>query len=346
MPFALLLLQKPRGPFPPSHRQAFNAVDIAPRMSGGPTRFAIPTPLPVGPVNAYYLPGKRPALVDAGPRDAAARRALEKSLADLPIDHVVVTHQHADHFGLVGWVQREKGAEVLVHAADADALRHWTTDAQRRERDYVEGYRSAGVPEAERERMRYGGRKYDDWAEPVEPDRLLRAGDRVEMGDQAWDVVDAPGHTPGSFLLHNPELRSTFSGDTLLEHITPNAVSVRASERGSLAVYWATLERLVETDWGRVHPGHGRPFQGSQAVIRKALVHARRHQARVLKLLEGGETTAYELVRRMFPHLAANQLFLAVSEALGHLEILRRNDRVGLRRRDGRDWYRVLHGQP
>ncbi len=289
----------------------------------------IPTPFPVGAVNAYRLPGRRPALVDAGPRTSEAAAALLALLETNPVEVLVVTHDHVDHAGLARTLQRDHGVRVLVHRTEASPLRRWTTDAAAREADYEAGLRAAGVPSEQRERMRYGGRKYDAWGDAVEADETFAGGDRLLLGDSQFDVVDAPGHTAGSFLLTDGA--DTFSGDTLLEHITPNAVSVRASERGALVDYVATLGRLHQRDWGTVHPGHGRPFQDAQDVIRKGLLHARRRQERVLRELRQGPSTAFEMVARLFPRLPKGELFLAVSEALGHLEYLRHDGRVRAR---------------
>lgn len=295
----------------------------------------------MGDVNAYYLPGRVPALVDTGPLTPEAESALWKGLGTWPVAAVVVTHQHVDHVGLAHRLQQVHHARIHVHLNEASALERWVEDQPLRERDYDAGLLAAGVPEDERERMRYGGRKYDHWCEPVRADATFSGGDWLELGDHRWEVVDAPGHTNGSFLLHNPDLGLTFSGDTLLEHITPNAVSVRESERGALVTYLETLRRIREREWGVVHPGHGRTFTQARAVIDRGLRHAERRQARILRLLDDQEVTSWQLVAKLFPRIPHNELFLAISEVLGHVEVLRRNGRLRVERRGGTDYCRA-----
>lgn len=302
--------------------------------------FPIPTPFPVGPVNAHYLPGRVPALVDTGPKTPEASAALSRATQGLALKVVIVTHHHVDHGGLARYLQAERGAEVWIHEREAPTLERWQEGAAERERDHEAGLRAAAVPAPERERMRYGGRKYDGWGESVPPDRRIGGGDRFVLGDDAWEVVDAPGHTGGSFLLHSASARATFSGDTLLEHITPNAVSVRASERAALITYLDTLRNLRKRDWGRVHPGHGRSFDDAGRVIDRGLLHAERRQARVLRSVGREDTTAWQIVHVLFPGLPHSEVFLAVSEVLGHLEHLRRQGLVQVEERDGVDLYR------
>ncbi len=83
---------------------------------------SLPTPFPVGPVNVYLAEGEPLTLVDAGPRYAPAREALEAALAGhgyrvADLRRIVLSHAHPDHCGLAAELARVSGAEVLTHAA-------------------------------------------------------------------------------------------------------------------------------------------------------------------------------------------------------------------------------------
>lgn len=305
--------------------------------------WGIPTPFPVGDVNCHYLPGREPALVDPGPRTEPAWNALSRRVAGKRIRRIVFTHYHVDHAGLARRLQEDLGVEVAAHRVDGTVMAHWGEHAQDRVRDYAEGLTRAGVPAEHRERMRYGGIKVESLADGVRPDHLLEDGDRILLGDQEFEVLHTPGHTAGSILLRSPRRDGTFSGDTLLPHITPNALSVRLSERGALPQYLATLRRLQQETLGTVLPGHGPAFQDAATVIGNALRHAEVRQGRILRLLFDEAGTAYQLARRLFLRLPDDQLFLAVSETLGHLEHLRRNGRVHVDARGEADFYRASH---
>ena len=51
--------------------------------------------------------------------------------------------------------------------------------------------------------------------EPPDPDRLLRDGDVLEMGDLKFSVLHTPGHSPGGISLVGHGV--VFTGDTLLQ---------------------------------------------------------------------------------------------------------------------------------
>jgi len=90
-------------------------------------RLPIPTPFRVGRVNCYLIDDDPLTLVDVGPNWGVALVALEdgvraagRRLEDL--ERIVITHQHADHLGLVGIVADRSGAEVCALEAFAPVV--------------------------------------------------------------------------------------------------------------------------------------------------------------------------------------------------------------------------------
>jgi glyoxylase-like metal-dependent hydrolase (beta-lactamase superfamily II) len=49
----------------------------------------------------------------------------------------------------------------------------------------------------------------------TEPDHLLHEGDTLQLGDSAWRVVHAPGHSPGGVLYVHDASKQAIVGDTL-----------------------------------------------------------------------------------------------------------------------------------
>lgn len=49
------------------------------------------------------------------------------------------------------------------------------------------------------------------------PDRWLKDGDRLSLGDISFDVSHCPGHTPGHVVIHNADIKIAFVGDVLFK---------------------------------------------------------------------------------------------------------------------------------
>jgi len=52
--------------------------------------------------------------------------------------------------------------------------------------------------------------------EPVDaPDSFFKEGDRLTFGNSYLEVIEAPGHSPGGVVFHNPEEKILIAGDVL-----------------------------------------------------------------------------------------------------------------------------------
>jgi glyoxylase-like metal-dependent hydrolase (beta-lactamase superfamily II) len=175
---------------------------------------------------------------------------------------------------------------------------------------------------------------------PVPAAGFWEDGDIVPIAGTPWDVVYTPGHAPNHVCFHQPELRALIAGDHLLGEITSNPImeAPLAGERQrprSLPDYLAALARVAALRVLWVYPGHGAPFQGHRKLIRERLAFHELRAAKVLGFLAGGPATVYDLTRRLFPTLEGTELYLGLSEALGHLDLLEDRGQVTVARAGG-----------
>jgi hydroxyacylglutathione hydrolase len=130
---------------------------------------------------------KKAVVIDPGGDVPKIEAAIQQ--ANVTVEKIWLTHGHIDHVG--GAADLRDALKVPIegpHIADKFLLDH-----------VVESGCHYGMT---------GMRNFV-------PDRWLEEGDRVELGQLAFDVLHCPGHSPGSVVFFNPEMRFAHVGDVL-----------------------------------------------------------------------------------------------------------------------------------
>lgn len=215
-----------------------------------PMRVAI---LPVTPLQQncsliWCTRTMKAALVDPGGDLDRLKQALDK--AGVTLEKVLVTHGHLDHCGMAGVLAEEMGVPLEgPHEED----RFWI--------DQLDGQ----------------GAQFGMQGFSFEPDRWLKNGDKVTVGDLELDVYHCPGHTPGHVVFHHAPSDFAIVGDVLFQ----GSIGRTDFPRGN-------FDDLVESITGRLWPlgddvtfvpGHGpistfgqerrtNPYVGDAALLR------------------------------------------------------------------------------
>jgi len=146
----------------------------------------------------------------------------------LSISLIVATHCHMDHIGAVAQVKEATGAEFALHEADTGGL---TQSLSRRLGPLLGG----------------------SFRSPPQPDRLLKEGDVLKLGELGFTVLHTPGHSLGGICLYGPGL--VFCGDTLFNFSIGRTDFPGCSYELLLDSIFSKLMTLP--DETKVFPGHG-----------------------------------------------------------------------------------------
>ncbi|MBB3982869.1 glyoxylase-like metal-dependent hydrolase (beta-lactamase superfamily II) [Sphingobium fontiphilum] len=128
------------------------------------------------------------AFVDAGGDIDRLKAAAQQH--GVTVEKLLVTHGHIDHCGQTGVLARDLGVPIEGPHEDD---RFWI------------------------DRLPQDGVRWGLPGEAFEPDRWLKDGDQVQVGELVLDVIHCPGHTPGHVIFHHAPSKLAIVGDVLFK---------------------------------------------------------------------------------------------------------------------------------
>ena len=304
-----------------------------------------------GPVNAYLLTGTAVTLIDTGTRRSfpVLRRAFtELGMTCSDIDQIVLTHGHIDHYGAARSLIKASGGDIDIVAQEEDrTLIEHGLEVPRMQ--FLRYYRLMGVPLVFQLSLQLVQWVFASLAEPCTVTRFVSELDRILMGDYEATVIETPGHTRGSISLYIEKEGILFPGDHILGHITPNAFVMLESDfilprRMSQVEFYDSLRKIEEIGPRIVYPVHGEPIEDVAKTIAMFREQFSVRQNSILTLLARGDSTVYEIGRKLFPDISGKRLpleiFLMVSEVYTHLQVLEKDNVVTSHEEKGALYYR------
>lgn len=296
-------------------------------------RIPLPAPGGLNDVNAYLLPGDEPVLVDPGPKGDAAYEALHDGLAQhdhriTDIEHILITHPHADHFGNASRVKQEAGAVTYAHQQAAPIIEDHERHVEAVNAFYAPYFRHHGMPEEYADNVAHRCIP-DPEGTSVEIDAAIKPGNILEISESII-CIDAPGHARGNLVLRQGE--TLITGDTVLADITPNPTLQLPQNSDepphSLAAYLDTLHQLQELGDLDGYGGHGPRIPDVAERCSAIIHHHSQRKEEIYHLLDDGAKTAYRLMQDLFTGIKTHQHYFGMSEIIGHLQLLENDDLI------------------
>ena len=317
-------------------------------MRGEVSKLTVPTPFRIGPVNCYLLDGDPLTLIDVGPNDPTSLEALETALGDLgrrveDLELIILTHQHYDHVGLAEVLEERSGATVAAHELLAGFIADYVASMEAEDAYAAEIMELHGVEGEASTELQALSRNYRRYGSSVDVSRVLREGDSIMAGGRELTVALRPGHSPTDTIFIDTGEWSAFVGDHLLGHISSNPVLHRPLDsepdahcrRPALIRYLASLEETAKLDLGQVIPGHGDPISYYKDLIYDRQQHHAERKERIFEEIAAGPRSARTVSKAVWPALPTDQVYLALSEVLGHVDLLVEEERVVEEERGG-----------
>lgn len=308
-------------------------------------KIELPIPFPLKTMNVYFIDDSPRTLVDAGIKTEASFETLKKGLEAIgfslnSIERILITHGHIDHYGQAKRLSSLSGAPIYIHSKEYGRIRSFIHSLGHLKSILLRN----GAPEALVNQAIQYIESAQSMADSLDEAFFLDDGDSILFKSMTWKTIHCPGHAPGLICFYWPEKKILFTGDHLLKEITPNPVLNVHGNRPpyrypSLKEYLASLEKIERLDISLLLPAHGEEVDDVRGLIQKIFAHHKERMDRVIFSLSKKEKTPFEIAMDLFPSIPPFEVFLGISEAVGHLEILKEKGIVRLKEKEGKDYY-------
>jgi len=216
--------------------------------------------------NVWLVLGRdRDLMVDAG-NGIARLHPFVDGLREDPAKPLlaIATHGHVDHAGGL-WEFDER----IGHPLDEPDIRR-PTRLMRRDDVWpavADAMSGAGAPLTD---VLVTARPTNVWdADAFVPTgttltRCVEAGDPIDLGDRAFEILHLPGHTPGSIGLWDASSGTLFAGDA----VYAEEPLLDQTPTSNISDYVETMRRLRDLPVRIVHAGHDRSMDRETLVRR------------------------------------------------------------------------------
>ena len=264
-------------------------VEIAP----GIARLTAPNsgPYTFTGTNSFFIGNDVLAIIDPGPDDEAHLSALLKAINKRPVEAIILSHTHKDHSSLTKKLVRATGAPVWFEG------KHRLSRAKRL--------------------FEFNVLKPScDWE--LTPDRYLIDEEILSIGGVQMQVMTTPGHCANhlSFGIVGSEI--ILSGD----HVMGWNSTLVATPDGSMSDYLLSLDKIIEAEWTRFLPAHGKEIENSIQYAIALRAHRDKRNGQIVAALKSGKSTTGKLLDRIYPHIKGRLRIAAYLTLVAHLEYL------------------------
>lgn len=311
-----------------SPRERYKALCDGPPLELAPGLYQLTIPLPfrLNHVHVYLVEADDGfILIDTGVNTSEAFTALKRKLHELGLDfcdlsQLVITHFHSDHCGQVARIRDLGGTQVVMGNAERAI---WEGVQAGLDDQREEQFHRHGLP-AEQAKQHAEVLPYlKSLSAPFAVDLRLEQGDTLLATRRRLEAFITPGHTPGHVCLFMPEEKIMFSGDHILQKITPNIGLHPHSGPDPLGDYLQSLHATLRLGARQLLPSHGPLVEDPEARIHELLEHHDHRLQSCVDALGSTPQTAYEVSLQLFgttlDHLGR---WMALGETLSHLEHL------------------------
>jgi glyoxylase-like metal-dependent hydrolase (beta-lactamase superfamily II) len=180
--------------------------------------------------NIFLIDGKKPTIIDTGTgmNKEYINNSIESYIDPNKITQIILTHEHYDHVG---------GTKDILELTNNCA----TIFAHEYASNKIEQGKSMFANMLRRSMPK------------IKVDVNLKGNEQLIIGDEFYDIIYTPGHTPGCICLYCQETKTLFSGDTIFSYGSFGRTDLPGGNINNLK---KSIKQLLNQNIENIYPGH------------------------------------------------------------------------------------------
>lgn len=251
--------------------------------------------------NTFLIGVRKVIVIDPGPDDSKHLAALTAAIGGRPVEAILLTHTHKDHSALASRLRASTGAPIWF-----GGKHHLSRKPRLLERNAIA--------------------RSSDWS--LVPDRVLSEGDSVGVEGMTLGVIATPGHCANHIAYSVAGTPYLIVGD----HVMGWSTTMVAPPDGSMAQYFASLDKVITAPFTHYLPAHGGPIPEGRKFTRGLLAHRQERNMEILVGISSGANTVGKLLVRIYQDISPRLKLAARVTLSAHLEYLIERGDIAARR--------------
>src|SRR5438309_1027341 len=167
-------------------------------------------------LNSYLIRGNNGyTVIDTGSYATESIEIWEQTISTgISIEKVVVTHAHPDHLGLAKWFQVKH--HIPIYTSDLTYKEIQKRKSQKKvENGLLLLIKDHGGPVISKQDV-----QDESFVYHFEPDEIFEKDHSIKIGNDTYETIWTPGHSPDHFCFYQPQQKVMFVGDHVLAKIS------------------------------------------------------------------------------------------------------------------------------
>ncbi len=296
-----------------------NQAALAIQKQLGLIKVSIPLPLWVDHINCFLFKGRNGwTIIDTGIYTSRTMKiwlaVFQKyNISPRDISQIIVTHNHIDHLGAAGALQKKTGVPVKMAEKEQEAsFKIWLS----KQFSSDSPYQYFGIPEPLKQQLAAEKwQQFCQWKSAIDDSESMAGKSSICLGNETYQILQFPGHAAKQLCFYHLKAKVLLSGDVL---VPPYHL---ADANNSLALYFKTLQQLQAMEIDYIIPAHGKAF--SRVNIRIKLIEKyRKNQLAMIKDYLGTPKTVFEVYSHFLSRGALADYYFGMGEIFHFLEYL------------------------